>query len=82
MLFAALYGRLFSHTNNASFEAFLLCKLTKEHAMQYRFAGWPIAGCPSESLLDRITRKLRAGWKRLGEILNQPGVPRHDHYAC
>ncbi|EGD0990488.1 protease FtsH-inhibitory lysogeny factor CIII [Salmonella enterica subsp. enterica serovar Weltevreden] len=27
--------------------------------MQYRFAGWPIAGCPSESLLDRITRKLR-----------------------
>ncbi|EDE4758825.1 protease FtsH-inhibitory lysogeny factor CIII, partial [Salmonella enterica subsp. enterica serovar Infantis] len=22
------------------------------------------------------------GWKRLGEILNQPGVPRHDHYAC
>ncbi|EAA5923642.1 protease FtsH-inhibitory lysogeny factor CIII, partial [Salmonella enterica] len=21
--------------------------------MQYRFAGWPIAGCPSESLLDR-----------------------------
>ncbi|EAA3559029.1 protease FtsH-inhibitory lysogeny factor CIII, partial [Salmonella enterica subsp. enterica serovar Kentucky] len=24
----------------------------------------------------------RAGWKRLGEILNQPGVPRHDHYAC
>ncbi|EBR8696157.1 protease FtsH-inhibitory lysogeny factor CIII, partial [Salmonella enterica subsp. enterica serovar Virchow] len=23
-----------------------------------------------------------AGWKRLGEILNQPGVPRHDHYAC
>ncbi|AAV78301.1 protease FtsH-inhibitory lysogeny factor CIII [Salmonella enterica subsp. enterica serovar Paratyphi A] len=50
--------------------------------MQYSFAGWPIAGCPSESLLDRITRKLRAGWKRLGEIFNQPGVPRHDHYAC
>ncbi|HFW0019295.1 TPA: protease FtsH-inhibitory lysogeny factor CIII, partial [Salmonella enterica subsp. enterica serovar Java] len=21
--------------------------------MQYSFAGWPIAGCPSESLLDR-----------------------------
>ncbi|VEA31381.1 C3-like protein [Salmonella enterica subsp. enterica] len=36
----------------------------------------------NESLLERITRKLRAGWKRLGEILNQPGVPRHDHYAC
>ncbi|EJR2954162.1 protease FtsH-inhibitory lysogeny factor CIII [Salmonella enterica] len=50
--------------------------------MQYCFAGWPIAGCPSESLLDRITRKLRTGWKRLGEIVNQPGVPRHDHYAC
>lgn len=28
-----------------------------------------------ESLLDRITRKLRTGWKRLGEILNQPGMP-------
>ncbi|PUM53556.1 protease FtsH-inhibitory lysogeny factor CIII, partial [Salmonella enterica subsp. enterica serovar Dublin] len=25
----------------------MLCKLTKEHAMQYRLAGWPIAGCPS-----------------------------------
>lgn len=24
-----------------------------------------------ESLLDRITRKLRAGWKRLADILNQ-----------
>ncbi|WP_201057866.1 protease FtsH-inhibitory lysogeny factor CIII, partial [Salmonella enterica] len=22
-----------------------------------------------------ITRKLRAGWKRLVDILNQPGVP-------
>ncbi|EBS9051453.1 protease FtsH-inhibitory lysogeny factor CIII, partial [Salmonella enterica] len=41
MLFAARsQGGFFSHTNNASFEAFLLCKLTKEHAMQYRFAGW------------------------------------------
>ncbi|EBS9052262.1 protease FtsH-inhibitory lysogeny factor CIII, partial [Salmonella enterica] len=35
----------------------------------------PIAGCPSESLLDRITRKLRNGWKSLVDILNQPGVP-------
>lgn len=43
--------------------------------MQYCFAGWSIAGCPSESLLDRITRKLRTGWKRLVDILNQPGVP-------
>ncbi|EAO9823591.1 protease FtsH-inhibitory lysogeny factor CIII [Salmonella enterica] len=42
--------------------------------MQYCFAGWPIAGCPSELLLDRITRKLRTGWKRLVDILNQPGV--------
>ncbi|EKA3082676.1 protease FtsH-inhibitory lysogeny factor CIII [Salmonella enterica] len=29
----------------------------------------------NESLLERITRKLRAGWKRLVDILNQPGVP-------
>ncbi|AAF75017.1 protease FtsH-inhibitory lysogeny factor CIII [Salmonella enterica subsp. enterica serovar Heidelberg] len=35
-----------------------------------------------ESLLDRITRKLRAGWKRLADILNQPGVPSHDYCAC
>ncbi|MFQ7388166.1 MAG: protease FtsH-inhibitory lysogeny factor CIII [Escherichia sp.] len=34
--------------------------------MQY-IAGWP-AGCPSESLLERITRKLRDGWKRLIDI--------------
>ncbi|EEQ3776718.1 protease FtsH-inhibitory lysogeny factor CIII, partial [Escherichia coli] len=25
--------------------------------MQYAIAGWPVAGCPSESLLERITRK-------------------------
>ena len=24
--------------------------------MQYAIAGWPVAGCPSESLLERITR--------------------------
>ncbi|MTH45381.1 protease FtsH-inhibitory lysogeny factor CIII [Intestinirhabdus alba] len=48
---------------------------------QFVFAGWPVAGCPSESLLDRITKKLRAGWKRLIDILNQPGVPTYDHYA-
>ncbi|HFG5645093.1 TPA: protease FtsH-inhibitory lysogeny factor CIII, partial [Salmonella enterica subsp. enterica serovar Korkeasaari] len=29
----------------------------------------------NESLLERITRKLRTGWKRLVDILNQPGVP-------
>ena len=32
---------------------------------------------PSESLLERITRKLRDGWKRLIDILNQPGVPKN-----
>ncbi|EEC7330190.1 protease FtsH-inhibitory lysogeny factor CIII, partial [Escherichia coli] len=25
----------------------------------------------------RITRKLRDGWKRLIDILNQPGVPKN-----
>lgn len=35
-----------------------------------------------ESLLERITRKLRAGWKRLADILNKPGVPSHDYCAC
>lgn len=45
--------------------------------MQYAIAGWPVAGCPSESLLERITRKLRDGWKRLIDILNQPGVPKN-----
>ncbi|HBA9566421.1 TPA: protease FtsH-inhibitory lysogeny factor CIII [Escherichia coli] len=29
--------------------------------MQYAIAGWPVADCPSESLLERITRKLRDG---------------------
>ncbi|HIF7345527.1 TPA: protease FtsH-inhibitory lysogeny factor CIII, partial [Escherichia coli] len=38
------------HTNNASLEAFSLC-INKEHTMQYAIAGWPVAGCPSESLL-------------------------------
>ena len=23
--------------------------------MQYAIAGWPVAGCPSESLLERVT---------------------------
>ncbi|EEY2018959.1 protease FtsH-inhibitory lysogeny factor CIII, partial [Escherichia coli] len=26
---------------------------------------------------ERITRKLRDGWKRLIDILNQPGVPKN-----
>ncbi|MBC0716807.1 protease FtsH-inhibitory lysogeny factor CIII, partial [Escherichia coli] len=36
-------------------------------------------GClpTNESLLERITRKLRDGWKRLIDILNQPGVPKN-----
>jgi hypothetical protein len=51
-------------------------------AMQLAVAGWPIAGCHNESLLERITRKLRAGWKRLADILNQPGVPCHDYRTC
>ncbi|MBM0598833.1 protease FtsH-inhibitory lysogeny factor CIII, partial [Helicobacter pylori] len=25
--------------------------------MQYAISGWPVAGCPSESLLERTTRK-------------------------
>ncbi|EFQ8887929.1 protease FtsH-inhibitory lysogeny factor CIII, partial [Escherichia coli] len=28
---------------------FSLC-INKEHTMQYAIAGWPVAGCPSESL--------------------------------
>ncbi|EOL9077652.1 protease FtsH-inhibitory lysogeny factor CIII [Cronobacter malonaticus] len=48
---------------------------------QFAFAGWPVVGC-SESLLDRITRKLRTGWKKLADILSQPGVPSYDHFAC
>ncbi len=56
------------HTNNASREAFSLC-INKEHTMQYAIAGWPVAGCPSESLLERITRKLRDGWKRVEVLL-------------
>lgn len=34
------------------------------------------------SLLDRITRKLRTGWKKLADILSQPGVPNHDYCPC
>ena len=53
--------------------------------MQYAIAGiYAIAGGArmgafqlNESLLERITRKLRDGWKRLIDILNQPGVPKN-----
>ncbi|EOT2136560.1 protease FtsH-inhibitory lysogeny factor CIII [Escherichia coli] len=37
--------------------------------MQYAIAGWLVAGRPSESLLERITRKLRDGWKRVEVLL-------------
>lgn len=42
--------------------------------MTFAIAGGAVMGIAhlNESLLERITRKLRAGWKRLGEILNQP----------
>lgn len=52
--------------------------------MIYAIAGGTRLGVflVDESLLERITRKLRAGWKRLADILNQPGVPRHDYCSC
>lgn len=38
----------------------------------YAVAGWPVAGC-SESQLDRITRRLRTGWRTLLNLLeSQP----------
>ncbi|EJJ3977538.1 protease FtsH-inhibitory lysogeny factor CIII [Salmonella enterica] len=45
--------------------------------MTFAIAGGVVMGIAhlNESLLERITRKLRAGWKRLVDILNQPGVP-------
>ncbi|EMR9403237.1 protease FtsH-inhibitory lysogeny factor CIII [Escherichia coli] len=49
--------------------------------MIYAIAGGARLGAfqLTESLLERITRKLRTGWKRLVDILNQPGVPRNDY---
>lgn len=47
---------------------------------QFAIAGWPVAGCPTESQLDRITRKLRSVWKWLIDTLNQPGVPHEIHH--
>ncbi|WP_179126364.1 protease FtsH-inhibitory lysogeny factor CIII, partial [Salmonella enterica] len=40
--------------------------------MTFTIAGGAVMGIAhlNESLLERITRKLRAGLKRLGEILN------------
>lgn len=50
--------------------------------MTFAIAGGAVMGIAhlNESLLERITRKLRAGWKRLVDILNQPGVPRLKNY--
>ncbi len=48
--------------------------------MIYAIAGGARMGAfqLNESLLERITRKLRDGWKRLIDVLNQPGVPKMD----
>ncbi|ECD5296644.1 protease FtsH-inhibitory lysogeny factor CIII [Salmonella enterica subsp. enterica serovar Agona] len=45
--------------------------------MTFAIAGGAVMGIAqhNESLLERIIRKLRTGWKRLVDILNQPGVP-------
>lgn len=42
--------------------------------MQYAFAGWPIAGRP-ESLLERITKRIKSAAKWLKDTLNQRGEP-------
>ncbi|EPN9529355.1 protease FtsH-inhibitory lysogeny factor CIII [Cronobacter malonaticus] len=51
--------------------------------MTFAIAGGAVLGAAqlNESLLDRITRKLRTGWKKLADILSQPGVPRYDYFA-
>lgn len=51
----------------------------KEPPMIYAIAGGARMGAfqLNESLLERITRKLRDGWKRLIDVLNQPGVPKN-----
>lgn len=45
--------------------------------MNYAFAGGVVVGVTqqNESLLERITRKLRAGWKGLKDFFTQPGNP-------
>lgn len=45
--------------------------------MNYAFAGCPIVGAVQlkESQLDRITRRLRTGWRSLIDTLNQRGNP-------
>jgi hypothetical protein len=43
--------------------------------MQYAVAGWPIAGCQNESLLEIITRRMRVIGRWLKDTLNQHGNP-------
>lgn len=43
--------------------------------MQYAVAGWPIAGCHTESLLEIITRRMRCIGRWLKDTLNQRGEP-------
>ncbi|QMO84129.1 protease FtsH-inhibitory lysogeny factor CIII [Escherichia coli] len=35
------------------------------------------SGCTNQRGAGQITRKLRDGWKRLIDVLNQPGVPKN-----
>ncbi|EFX07686.1 lambda Kil [Escherichia coli O157:H7 str. G5101] len=46
--------------------------------MQYAIAGWPVAGCPSESLLERITRKLQTDGNALSTYLISQESQRMD----
>ncbi|WNJ77795.1 protease FtsH-inhibitory lysogeny factor CIII [Cedecea neteri] len=39
--------------------------------MQYAFAGWPIAG-RTESQLERWTRQIRSGAKKVIELIFNP----------
>lgn len=41
---------------------------------QFAVAGWPVAG-RSESQLDVIIRRARQSFRRLIDILTQPGRP-------
>lgn len=45
--------------------------------MNLAIAGWPIVGAVqlNESLLDVITRRLRTGFRKFMEALNQKGNP-------
>lgn len=45
--------------------------------MNYAIVGGAVVGAAqlNESLLDTITRRLRAGWRNLIDTLNQRGRP-------